>query len=130
MIAEILPPVNEDSNKRPLTSGTKFKNSLSILLESLNQCSPHYVRCIKSNEKKQALTIDNERVRHQIRYLGLLENVRVRRGKKIFSIILFSIILFFLFYFYLFLFFYFFFLTPVIFFLQLVSVTDKSTRDF
>eukprot|EP01091_Cochliopodium_minus_P000432 TRINITY_DN1040_c0_g1_i1.p1 TRINITY_DN1040_c0_g1~~TRINITY_DN1040_c0_g1_i1.p1 ORF type:complete len:1025 (+),score=324.78 TRINITY_DN1040_c0_g1_i1:24-3077(+) len=80
MIAEILPPVNEDSNKRPLTSGTKFKNSLNILLENLNKCAPHYVRCIKSNEKKQTLTIDDERVRHQIRYLGLLENVRVRRA--------------------------------------------------
>ena len=120
MIAEILPPVNEDSNKRPLTSGTKFKNSLAILLESLNQCSPHYVRCIKSNEKKQALTIDDERVRHQIRYLGLLENVRVRRGKIFyflffflfiffFLFLFFFIFIFFIFIFYFFLFFYFYF---------------------
>ena len=80
LISEVIPQLPLDSNKRPLTSGTKFKNSLNTLLESLNKCSPHYVRCIKSNEKKQALVIDEERVRHQIRYLGLLENVRVRRA--------------------------------------------------
>ena len=38
------------------------------------------VRCIKPNEVKSALTFDHERVRTQVLYLGLLENVRVRRA--------------------------------------------------
>ena len=38
------------------------------------------MRCIKPNEDKAALKAVEERFRHQIRYLGLLENVRVRRA--------------------------------------------------
>ena len=43
-------------------------------------CSPHYVRCIKSNDLKKAGVFDLDRVTHQVRYLGLLENVKVRRA--------------------------------------------------
>ena len=38
------------------------------------------VRCIKPNEVKSSLTFDYERVKTQVLYLGLLENVRVRRA--------------------------------------------------
>ncbi len=41
---------------------------------------PHYVRCIKPNETKSSKDFNEERVIHQISYLGLLENVRVRRA--------------------------------------------------
>jgi myosin-1 len=44
------------------------------------KCTPHYVRCIKPNENKRALEFDEHRVKHQVRYLGLKENVRVRRA--------------------------------------------------
>ena len=43
-------------------------------------CSPHYVRCIKSNDAKQALSTDTKRVQHQVKYLGLSENIKVRRA--------------------------------------------------
>jgi len=46
----------------------------------VRNCEPHYIRCIKSNDRKQAGLLDAERVRDQVRYLGLLENVRVRRA--------------------------------------------------
>lgn len=39
-----------------------------------------YPRCIKPNDNKKADLFDEQRVRHQVRYLGLLENVRVRRA--------------------------------------------------
>ena len=42
--------------------------------------SPHYVRCIKPNTKKSPGSFDQELCLHQVRYLGLLENVRVRRA--------------------------------------------------
>ncbi len=41
---------------------------------------PYYVRCIKPNEEKSPVLFNNDRVRHQAMYLGLLENVRVRRA--------------------------------------------------
>ena len=41
---------------------------------------PYYVRCIKPNDVKSPLLFEQERCRHQVEYLGLLENVRVRRA--------------------------------------------------
>ena len=40
----------------------------------------HDFRCIKPNELKSPSAFDDQRVIHQISYLGLLENVRVRRA--------------------------------------------------
>ena len=37
-------------------------------------------RCIKPNEVKRAAVFSSDLVRHQVRYLGLMENVRVRRA--------------------------------------------------
>ena len=54
--------------------------ALAELMGKLLACQPHYIRCIKSNDEKRAGVLNEERVRHQVRYLGLLENVRVRRA--------------------------------------------------
>lgn len=35
---------------------------------------------VKSNDQKQALSMDNSRVQHQVKYLGLAENIKVRRA--------------------------------------------------
>ncbi|KAJ6655115.1 hypothetical protein lerEdw1_006019 [Lerista edwardsae] len=66
--------------KRPLTAATLFKNSIVALVENLASKEPYYVRCIKPNDLKSPLSFDTERCRHQVAYLGLLENVRVRRA--------------------------------------------------
>ncbi|NWR64303.1 MYO1G protein, partial [Bucorvus abyssinicus] len=66
--------------KRPLTAGTLFKNSMVALVENLASKEPYYVRCIKPNAQKSPMLFDEELCRHQISYLGLLENVRVRRA--------------------------------------------------
>uniref|UniRef100_A0A8C8SS06 Myosin IG n=1 Tax=Pelusios castaneus TaxID=367368 RepID=A0A8C8SS06_9SAUR len=66
--------------KRPLTAATLFKNSMVALVENLACKEPYYVRCIKPNDQKSPLLFDDERCRHQVAYLGLLENVRVRRA--------------------------------------------------
>jgi myosin-1 len=47
---------------------------------TLSKCTPHYIRCIKPNEKKAANDFNNSLVLHQVKYLGLLENVRIRRA--------------------------------------------------
>ncbi|CAH0564005.1 unnamed protein product [Brassicogethes aeneus] len=68
------------TTKRPPTTGILFKNSMSALVQNLLSKEPHYVRCIKPNEIKSAAAFDEQRVRHQVSYLGLVENVRVRRA--------------------------------------------------
>ncbi|CAF0864311.1 unnamed protein product [Brachionus calyciflorus] len=66
--------------KRPTTAGNKIKTQANQLVEKLMKCYPSYIRCIKPNDVKQPKNIDEERVKHQIKYLGLVENVRIRRA--------------------------------------------------
>uniref|UniRef100_A0A8C9SYC2 Myosin Ic, paralog b n=1 Tax=Scleropages formosus TaxID=113540 RepID=A0A8C9SYC2_SCLFO len=66
--------------KRPETTATQFKNSLAKLMEILMSKEPSYIRCIKPNDAKQAGRFDEVLIRHQVKYLGLMENLRVRRA--------------------------------------------------
>uniref|UniRef100_A0A182MQJ1 Myosin motor domain-containing protein n=1 Tax=Anopheles culicifacies TaxID=139723 RepID=A0A182MQJ1_9DIPT len=68
------------TTKRPLTAGTLFQKSMAELVATLLRKEPLYVRCIKPNDIKSPTVFDDVRVEHQVRYLGLLENVRVRRA--------------------------------------------------
>lgn len=72
--------VDRSSKKRPTTASTKIKTSCNALVVALSRCTPHYIRCIKPNENKAPGEYDQRRCSHQIKYLGLLENVRVRRA--------------------------------------------------
>ncbi|KAI4568908.1 hypothetical protein MJG53_014526 [Ovis ammon polii x Ovis aries] len=60
--------------------GTQFKNSLGSLLEILISKEPSYIRCIKPNERKEPSKFDDFLIRHQVKYLGLMEHLRVRRA--------------------------------------------------
>uniref|UniRef100_A0A3B3WBE9 Myosin IG n=1 Tax=Poecilia mexicana TaxID=48701 RepID=A0A3B3WBE9_9TELE len=66
--------------KRPLTAATLFKTSIVALVDKLACKEPYYVRCIKPNEMKSPVLFDDARCQHQVAYLGLLENVMVRRA--------------------------------------------------
>ncbi|XP_026183863.1 unconventional myosin-Ic isoform X1 [Mastacembelus armatus] len=66
--------------KRQEMAATQFKNSLMKLMEILMSKEPSYVRCIKPNDAKQPGKFDEVLVRHQVKYLGLMENLRVRRA--------------------------------------------------
>jgi len=68
------------AQKRPVTLGTGFKRSMNDLVANLLLKAPSYIRCIKPNEKKSSGMFDREMVKHQVRYLGLVENLRVRRA--------------------------------------------------
>nr|XP_004650052.2 unconventional myosin-Ia [Jaculus jaculus] len=70
----------ESSLKRPPTAGAQFKSSVAVLMKNLYSKNPNYIRCIKPNEQKQRNQFSSELVAVQARYLGLLENVRVRRA--------------------------------------------------
>uniref|UniRef100_A0A4W3INN9 Myosin Ic, paralog b n=1 Tax=Callorhinchus milii TaxID=7868 RepID=A0A4W3INN9_CALMI len=69
-----------DDRKRPETVTTQFKASLAKLMEILMSKDPSYVRCIKPNDSKQTGKFDEVLIRHQVKYLGLMENLRVRRA--------------------------------------------------
>ena len=49
-------------------------------MDILLQKEPSYVRCIKPNDKKQSGVFNEEIVKHQVKYLGLMENLRVKRA--------------------------------------------------
>uniref|UniRef100_A0A8B9NNA5 Myosin IH n=1 Tax=Accipiter nisus TaxID=211598 RepID=A0A8B9NNA5_9AVES len=69
-----------DNRRRPETVATQFKNSLMSLIEILMSKEPSYVRCIKPNENKEPGKFDDYLIRHQVKYLGLMEHLRVRRA--------------------------------------------------
>ncbi|KAM9347706.1 unconventional myosin-Ib isoform 3-T3 [Symphorus nematophorus] len=66
--------------KRPPTAGFQFKASVGTLMRNLQTKNPNYIRCIKPNDKKASHIFTESLVCHQVRYLGLMENVRVRRA--------------------------------------------------
>ncbi|XP_072542091.1 unconventional myosin-Ib isoform X4 [Salminus brasiliensis] len=66
--------------KRPPTAGSQFRASVGTLMKNLQTKNPNYIRCIKPNDKKACQVFTDSLVCHQVRYLGLMENVRVRRA--------------------------------------------------
>uniref|UniRef100_A0A3B5MTB7 Osteoclast-stimulating factor 1 n=1 Tax=Xiphophorus couchianus TaxID=32473 RepID=A0A3B5MTB7_9TELE len=75
-------PENLEVEKRgrPTTASSKIKKQANSLVQTLMKCTPHYIRCIKPNETKRPRDWEETRVRHQVEYLGLRENIRVRRA--------------------------------------------------
>lgn len=69
-----------DKKGRPSTAGSKIKKQANDLVATLKRCTPHYIRCIKPNETKRPRDWEESRVKHQVEYLGLRENIRVRRA--------------------------------------------------
>ncbi|KAJ8247860.1 hypothetical protein GJAV_G00251360 [Gymnothorax javanicus] len=59
------------------TVGLQFRNSLQLLMETLNATTPHYVRCIKPNDFKFPFTFDPKRAVQQLRACGVLETIRI-----------------------------------------------------
>ncbi|KTF75500.1 hypothetical protein cypCar_00016302 [Cyprinus carpio] len=75
-------PENLEAEKRgrPTTAGSKIKKQANNLVQTLMKCTPHYIRCIKPNETKKPRDWEESRIKHQVEYLGLRENIRVRRA--------------------------------------------------
>jgi len=71
---------SNDSKGQPNTSGQEIRNSADLLIKKLSNCVGHYIRCIKPNETRSPLTFVGARVLHQVKYLGLLENVKVKKS--------------------------------------------------
>ncbi|XP_047451958.1 unconventional myosin-Vc [Mugil cephalus] len=71
------PPVKAANKQLRTSVGDKFRSSLSLLMETLNATTPHYVRCIKPNDEKLPFEYDSRRVVQQLRACGVLETIRI-----------------------------------------------------
>uniref|UniRef100_A0A4W3JGG4 Myosin IF n=1 Tax=Callorhinchus milii TaxID=7868 RepID=A0A4W3JGG4_CALMI len=72
--------IQTEKKGRPTTASMKIKKQANDLVSTLMKCTPHYIRCVKPNETKKSKDWEESRVKHQAEYLGLKENIRVRRA--------------------------------------------------
>lgn len=61
------------------TVGYKHKQQLSVLMNTLQNTHPHFVRCILPNDRKRPGEIQPQLVLHQLRCNGVLEGIRICR---------------------------------------------------
>merc|ERR1712223_1095769 len=72
--------MGSETRKRTPTLSSQFKKSLEQLMNTLGQCNPFFVRCIKPNETKKPMMFDRELCCRQLRYSGMMETIRIRRA--------------------------------------------------
>ena len=70
---------DEASTKGSKFLGPKFRKQMTSLMEELQACDCHFIRCIKPNEDKQEWKFVPRLVLLQIQYLGVLDTIKVRR---------------------------------------------------
>jgi len=51
---------------------------LNELINTLSNCNPYFVRCVKPNTEKKSNLFDHSLVLAQLRYSGMLETIRIR----------------------------------------------------
>ncbi|KAF3688717.1 Unconventional myosin-Va Dilute myosin heavy chain [Channa argus] len=73
----IIGRVGQTQRENKKTVGLQFRQSLHLLMETLNATTPHYVRCIKPNDLKAPFTLDPMRAVQQLRACGILETIRI-----------------------------------------------------
>ncbi|WCJ20549.1 myosin-like protein XIF [Euphorbia peplus] len=78
-VANLFPPQPEEASKQSKFSsiGTRFKQQLQSLMETLNTTEPHYIRCVKPNTVLKPGIFENYNVLNQLRCGGVLEAIRI-----------------------------------------------------
>ncbi|KAK8955413.1 hypothetical protein KSP40_PGU016919 [Platanthera guangdongensis] len=78
-VSGLFPILAEDSAKSSKFSsiGTRFKQQLQSLLETLSATEPHYIRCVKPNNLLKPAIFENNNVLQQLRCGGVLEAIRI-----------------------------------------------------
>ncbi|XP_043549635.1 myosin-IIIb isoform X2 [Chiloscyllium plagiosum] len=75
---EVMRHPEETTNMKRQTVASYFRYSLMDLLSKMVVGQPHFVRCIKPNDDREAEKFFEERVLVQLRYTGILETIRIR----------------------------------------------------
>ncbi|KAF8022278.1 hypothetical protein BT93_G2431 [Corymbia citriodora subsp. variegata] len=78
-VSNLFPPLHEEALKQSKFSsiGTRFKQQLQALMETLNTTEPHYIRCVKPNTVLKPGIFENLNVLNQLRCGGVLEAIRI-----------------------------------------------------
>nr|KAJ0228604.1 hypothetical protein LSAT_V11C100029560 [Lactuca sativa] len=78
-VSGLFPPLPEDSSKASkfISIGSRFKQQLQALLETLSHTEPHYVRCVKPNNVLKPNIFENQNILQQLRCGGVMEAIRI-----------------------------------------------------
>ncbi|XVF32292.1 hypothetical protein REPUB_Repub17cG0069500 [Reevesia pubescens] len=78
-VSGLFPPLAEESSKSSKFSsiGSRFKQQLQALLETLSSTEPHYIRCVKPNNLLKPSIFENKNVLQQLRCGGVMEAIRI-----------------------------------------------------
>ncbi|KAI3794980.1 hypothetical protein L1987_37622 [Smallanthus sonchifolius] len=68
-VSYLFPPQQEESSKASKFSsiGSRFKQQLQALLETLSHTEPHYIRCVKPNNLLKPCIFENQNILQQLR---------------------------------------------------------------
>lgn len=78
-VSGLFPPLAEESSKQSKFSsiGSRFKQQLQALLETLSATEPHYIRCVKPNNLLKPAIFENKNALQQLRCGGVMEAIRI-----------------------------------------------------
>ena len=58
----------------------KFRDEMATLVETLNKCEGHFIRCIKPNDARTPFAIEPEMLKVQLQSCGVLEAAKVSQA--------------------------------------------------
>ncbi|KAI3634227.1 hypothetical protein MIR68_007831 [Amoeboaphelidium protococcarum] len=73
-----------DNTKKSETLCVQFRYQINSLLDNIKQKTPHYLRCLLSNSSQQPDVCDVELLTTQIKQVGLVQTVQIRKVGYIF----------------------------------------------
>eukprot|EP00494_Astrolonche_serrata_P029317 UN29584 len=71
---------SQSSKKRKASLCKQFSDQLSSLMKVLGTTKPHYIRCVKPNDTKEALYFVPKNCLEQLTYSGVFEAVKIRKS--------------------------------------------------